>query len=568
MALFRLSKFEGLKRRVSFFFSTPKKHSLGFLNLAQFFGVINDNVFKFVMAFLLIEALGAHRASEVLAITGAVYVIPFLLFSSSAGILADRFSKQKLLIVLKIAEIFIMALAMVAFHYRNIWGCYTLLFLLSTHSAMFGPSKYGIIPEIVPSSKVSRANGLITSFTYLAIIIGTFLASFLTDITDRHFLIIAGFCLSIAIAGFCSAIGIKYTPAQSPKQKINLLFIREIYRTLINCRTKHHLLSAIFGAAYFLFIGAFTQLNIIPFAIQSLQLTEVRGGYLFLSTALGIALGSFIAGKLSKKRIELGMSCFAGFGIALFFFLLPFCKGHLISVIVCLVGIGILGGLFIVPFDTFIQLYSENEKRGQTIAAANFLSFFGVLLASILLYVLTQCLELSSAVSFGVIGLITLIVAIVLTLRISDLSLSLFARKCLHPLFRFRFNSTDLAKISERTILIFEHSSWLNALLLAGAIPQLHLLLPSSYGRWLRCFYSFHLIPKGKAPLELAKDYLKEGVTPCLFIEDLYPITTSKQKSILDFFTRSSIQIAVITIEQDATKARQLICKKIYASRP
>ena len=186
------------KRLSQWMTPSPKagKRSLLSLNIAQFFGVINDNVFKLVMAFLLIESLGYAETSKILSATGAIYVIPFLLFSSSAGILADRFSKQKLLVGMKCAEILIMILAVFAFGSKSLFGCFTLLFLLSTHSALFGPSKYGIIPELVPQNEVSRANGLVTSFTYLAIILGTFLASFLTDITQHHFVLIALFCLS------------------------------------------------------------------------------------------------------------------------------------------------------------------------------------------------------------------------------------------------------------------------------------------------------------------------------------------------------------------------------------
>ena len=112
-------------------FSQSGRYSLTFLNFTQFFGVINDNLFKFVMAFLLIDALGHDKASSILSATGAIYVIPFLLFSSSAGILADRFSKQKLLVVMKIAEMILMILAIFAFSYKSVWGCYTLLFILS-----------------------------------------------------------------------------------------------------------------------------------------------------------------------------------------------------------------------------------------------------------------------------------------------------------------------------------------------------------------------------------------------------------------------------------------------------
>ena len=299
-------------------FSRPDKHSLHFLNIAQFMGVLNDNIFKLVIAFFLIDIQGPEHASVILAIIGAIFVIPFLLFSSSAGVLADRHSKQRLMMIFKGIEMVTMILAMLAFGFKSVWGCYTLLFLLSTHSAMFGPSKYAIITELVPKEKVSSANGLITSFTYLAVILGTFLASFLTDITNRDYVIVAAFCFLVAATGFISTFGIRRTPPQGSDKKLNFLFVREIYHTLVFCYSRKHLLMAVCGSAYFLFIGAFVQLNIIPFAISELHLSEVSGGYLFLSTAFGIAIGAYIGGKVSKKRVELGLSCFAGIFISAF----------------------------------------------------------------------------------------------------------------------------------------------------------------------------------------------------------------------------------------------------------
>lgn len=385
MALLKKTWFESLTNFMSKLpgFSRPDKHSLHFLNIAQFMGALNDNIFKLVIAYLIIDIQGTEHASIILAKIGATYVIPFLLFSSTAGVLADRFSKQRLMILLKGIEMGTMVLAMIAFGYKSVWGSYLLLFLLSIHSAMFGPPKYAIITELVPKEKVSSANGLITSFTYLAIIIGTFLASFLTEVTDRDYVIVAAFCLLIAIIGFLSTFGIRKTPAQGSDKKLNFLFFKEIYSTLVFCYSRKHLLVAVFGSAYFLFIGAFIQLNIIPYAIFSLNLSEVSGGYLFLSTAFGIALGAFIGGKVSKKRVELGLSCFAGIVISLCLFFLYLFSNQLILVIILLVLLGIFGGLFIVPFDSFIQIFSPNEKRGQIIAANNFLSFCGVLLASL-----------------------------------------------------------------------------------------------------------------------------------------------------------------------------------------
>lgn len=510
-------------------FSKSGKHSLTFLNITQFLGVINDNVFKFVMAYLLIDALGHAAASSILSATGAIYVIPFLLFSSSAGILADKFSKQKLLVVMKIAEMAVMGLAIFAFAAKTVWGCYTLLFILSTHSAMFGPSKYGIIPELVPEDKVSKANGIITSFTYLGIIVGTFLASFLTEVTNRHFVIVALFCLAIAAGGFFSALAVKPTVSQGSHKRINLLFVREIFRTLKYTRRINHLLPAILGSSYFLLIGGFTQLNIIPFALQSLNLSEVAGGYLFLATALGIAFGSYLAGKASRKRVELGLSCIAGVVMSFFFILMAIFSSSIFCVICCLLAIGILGGAFIVPFDTFIQLNSDKEKRGQTIAAANFLSFLGVLIASLLLYFFNQICGLSSAASFAVMGVITLIVSTLFCLSLSDLFLPYFSRKIYQHFVGFARPNMALLEQTPNAILILEESTWKNALLLAGTMPNIHFLIPrdSKNWHWLYHFFaSIHQVADEGHPeevLKIAQEYVERDLVPCVMLEKVLP---------------------------------------------
>ncbi len=538
-------------------FSRSGRHSLAFLNVTQFLGVINDNVFKLVMSYLLIDSLGKGNASSILSATGAIYVLPFLFFSSSAGILADRFSKQKLLVIMKVAEMIVMTLAIFAFAHASVWGCYTLLFLLSTHSAMFGPSKYGIIPELVPEDTVSRANGLITSFTYLAIIIGTFLASFLTDITQRHFVYIAAFCLLIAIAGFFSSLGVKQTLPQDSEKRFNLFFVREIYETIKYTRSVRHLLTAIFGSAFFLLLGGFTQLNIIPFALQALNLSEIAGGYLFLSTALGIALGSVLAGRASRKRVELGMSCFAGFGIALFFMLMGVFSSHLYAVIVCLFMIGVLGGVFIVPFDTFIQLKSSYAKRGQTIAAANFLSFLGVLIASFAVYFFNELCNLSPAASFAVMGVITLIVVSILSGRLSDLFLPFLARRFFHPFIRFKRPDVKTLETASNSILVLEKATWRRALLLAGTLPSVHFFIPAGsrlYHWYHRFFKSIHLVPQ-HASLETLVTQVKEfethDITPCLLLENTLSQKQPASNSFFDFFKRSSGQVLYVRFVED-----------------
>jgi acyl-[acyl-carrier-protein]-phospholipid O-acyltransferase/long-chain-fatty-acid--[acyl-carrier-protein] ligase len=539
-------------------FSRPDKHSLYFLNAAQFGGVLNDNIFKLVIAFLLIDIQGKQHASSILSTAGAIFVIPFLLFSSAAGVIADRFSKQRLLVGMKIAEMMIMVLAIFAFGFKSSWGSYCLLFLLSTHSAMFGPSKYAIISELVPSDRISRANGLVTSFTYLGVIVGTFLASFLTEMTDRNFVLVAGFCFLIAAAGFISTFGIKYTPPQGSQQKINPLFIREIYHTLVFCKSRKHLLIAITGSAFFLFIGAFTQLNIIPMAIESLHLNEIYGGYLFLSTALGISLGSYIAGKASKQRIELGLPCLSGIIISMLLFLLSVFSNHLFIVIFLLVLLGIFGGMFIVPFDSFVQIFSPSEKRGQIIAASAFLSFFGVLVASISLYFFSQVLDLSSASGFALIGVVTLWYTLLINFRLSDLALPYMSKKLLKPFMGVRTSNLELLEVNQNAILVLKKATWMKMMLLLSVAPKAHLLLPEIGKRrfpWFNwMFYSVHLIPTDasyKTVVDTAKDLSSDSVTPCIAIDsDVIPEILQPTSPIVSFFKLTPTQILYVDVDR------------------
>ena len=519
-------------------------------------GVLNDNIFKLVIAFLLIGIYGQKDASMILSVAGAIFVIPFLLFSSAAGVLADRFSKQRLLIWMKFAEMIIMSLAIVAFATKSVWGSYTLLFLLSTHSALFGPSKYAIISDLVSSERVSRANGLITSFTYLGVIIGTFLASFLTEWTDKNFVFVAIFCLGVAFVGFISTFGIKYTHPQGSNKKIKILFIREIFETLSFCTSRPHLLISTIGSSFFLFVGSFVQLNVIPFAIDELHFNEVAGGYLFLSTALGIALGSYLAGKVSKSRVELGVSCVAGILIAIVLLLLSLLSHNLFSVITLLMVLGLCGGFFIVPFDSFIQIFSPSEKRGQVIAATNFLSFSGVLIASLTLYVYNQIFDVSPAEGFGITGIITLLFSLLMICRLSDLSLSFLAKYCLKPFFCLKVEHLDLFEKHSHIVLVLRKANWIKAFLLLSLAPKTHLVLKKkkiSLFPWAHhLFYSVHIIPSDPSLtplLDKAQSLVSESVHPCICVKGSnLPSCLEPSSSLTSFFKFNSIQLIYVDI--------------------
>lgn len=506
--------------------SLSDSRSFSLLNATQFLGAFNDNVFKLLVIYLLIDLQGPHFANTILSLAGAIFVIPFLLFSSGAGVLADRMSKRTIIVFTKILELVIMLFGLFAVIFQSPVGAYTTLFFMSTQSAIFGPSKYGIIPELVEPKRVSKANSSLTSFTYLAIILGTFFGSFIADVTDKNFAIEAMCCVFISIIGLFTSLGIRRTAPQNSTKKINPFFLYEIYQTLKASWKVPHLIPAIFGSSFFLFVGAFTQLNIIPFAMQSLNLTDVGGGYLFLPTAVGIVIGALLAGQLSKDKVEPGLSCIMGFFIGLFFLTLYLFAWSLTMTIVSLTLLGIVGGAYLVPLDSFLQVSSPDEKRGQVIAAGSFFSFVGVLLASGALYFFSEELGLSAATGFLIVGITTLFINVIMTGRLSALFFSFFVRKILK---RFRRLVVNSPIPDPSTVVILRSDSWWDAILLFSCLSNLKILVPAPFFKrfpWYNGFIdSIQIVPpqidtrKTLAKLfQKAKKYQEKNYPVCLFL--------------------------------------------------
>lgn len=463
------------------------RHGLGFLNGAQFLGALNDNLFKFLNIFLLIDYYGASASTDVLFWIGLSYVAPFLMFSSMAGVLADRFSKQKLIVLLKIAEIVIIGASFFVFSAKNPIGCYLLVFLLSVHSALMGPPKYSIIPELVKKEKIPKANGFITSFTYLAIIFGTFLASFLTQISGRNFLFCTTFCLIAAVIGLIFSLYIPHTEPKKSKRKIRANFISQTYQTLKICRRTPLLLLCVCGSAFFLFLGAFLQLNIIPFAIENLGLSEIGGGYLFLGTSIGIAGGASLAGRLSRKGVELGLSCLAFSILSLFLFLLPGATSVSYAAIILML-LGFCGGAYIVPLESYIQTISSSDTRGQIVAAENVLSFVGVLFAPFCLFFFSKVLHVSAAIGFAVIGLLILGTATYMITKLGGPCFNYFSKKFLQPFFQINLIGSPFQFREARIAVLSGKLSWRKIGLLLGENPSIHLFIVKDRPRFIDRF--------------------------------------------------------------------------------
>jgi len=389
------------------------------LNITQFLGAMNDNILKLLIIFFLIDQQGDQRAGIITACAGIAFVLPFLLFSAPAGCLADRYSKALVSIAVKLLEVIITVLALIAFllHLEN--GLYLVLFLMATHSAFFAPAKYGIIPELATPEQLSQANGLIEAFTFLAIIFGTILASGLAQTLQNRFWLAALFCLVVAIIGLVSSLHLPKVPAVAPYRQIRL-FPAEILRTLLQIAHDRWLMLAMVGLAWFWMVGAFAQLNLIGYGIQQLGLNAAQSGYLFLASAIGIAGGSLLAARISGTTVELGMVPLGSAGLTSASVLLLLIPAKLFAVLLVILLFGISAGLFSLPLQTFIQLRAKPEIRGEVLAASSFINWIGILTASALTFLFSGPLKLTAAQGFSIMGGLTLLVTLLTWLYLPE----------------------------------------------------------------------------------------------------------------------------------------------------
>lgn len=382
--------------------------NFNFLNVVQFLDALNENLFKYIVVYFLIFYQGHESTSTIMSITGAVFILPFILFSSLGGLFADRWSKTKIIQITRLLQILFMALALLFMVYHSGNFIYVILFVVTTLSALFGPSKYGIISEIVSKGKLLKANGYIAAFTFFGIIFGTALASLLDTLTQETFPLMMVACIAISLLGTVFSYLITQTNPVDPDKSWPPFIYKEIYDSVIEMAQTPYMLTAAFCYGYFLFIGAFVQMNIIPYSVLNLGMKPAVGGYLFLFSSIGVGIGALIATKSSGKLASLPLSAI-GMSVGCFLFTLfpfPFWVNT-----IWLVGLGIFGGLFLVPPQAFILSHSRPEIKGRNFGTANFFSFVFALLAAGVLYLFNTLLGISPRSSFSWIGILNLAVA-------------------------------------------------------------------------------------------------------------------------------------------------------------
>ncbi len=283
------------------------KKTFKWLNISQFTGAFNDNAFKMVAAITLVKIIGPNSLPMVLAICSALFVTPFLLFSNVAGTLADRFSKRDIIMASKWMEAVLLLAAIPALLSGFAWPLYALLFLLCTQSALFGPAKRGIVPELVDDDDLSRANGFLTAATYTAIILGTALPSLLLGYLGLSPLYVIGTSFALAAIGTVAAYRITPVPAAASPKTSSPWIIPDVVRAMKNLKGDQWAMQAVIGLVLFGALTALFQQTLVIFAQDALNLSVEKSPMLFPLAAIGIGLGALLTGYFSKHTIELGL---------------------------------------------------------------------------------------------------------------------------------------------------------------------------------------------------------------------------------------------------------------------
>ena len=496
----------------------------------QFLGAFNDNVCKIVVTFLTIDHLGPTTGA---ALVGAVFILPFLIFSGYAGHLADVRSKQRVLVWVKVLEIGAMAAMIPALALSAAgvwWPALGVLFLMAAQSTFFSPAKYGIVPEILPAGELSRANGLLEMSTFVAIVLGTVLGGEVFERWGGEPWSTGLVLVAIAIIGTLTSLRIPSTRAIKTGQRLSLNPMSEVTHGVVRLARDRNLFMTVVGLSFFWFLGALIQLAVLPLGQIELGVGEAASTRLFTALAIGIGAGSLVAGRLSGNKVELGLVPIGAFGMGLFSLLLVAAVPSYWLVAAALVVVGFAGGWFAVPLNALLQQKPDDDEKGRVLATNNVANTIGILLASAVLYVLGEGLDLSASQILAVAGVGTVLATFYILAILPDFFVRFTLWMLTHTIYRIRIAGADHIPLRGPALLVVNHVSMIDGALVGACIQRfVRFMVYGPYFRrplvnWL--LRRLHAIPVTAGnrrevveALARARAELEAGHVVCIFAE-------------------------------------------------
>lgn len=459
--------------------------------ITQALGAFNDNIFKNGLAALLVfesSQLAGLNTNQLISLSAMIFILPFFLFSALFGQFADKYEKSVQIRNIKLFEVFIMLTATLGFWLDSVTLLLGVLFLLGFQSTMFGPIKYGIIPQVLNRKELVGGNALVEMGTFVAILAGTIAGPLLIGIKADWPVWISIAALMVAIAGYIASRDIPTAPAVAPDLKINWNFLAETFRNIGFIRENKVVLNSVLGISWFWFFGATFLVQIPSYSKTVLGGDEKLMSLLLAMFIVGISTGSLLCERLSGKRVEIGLVPFGAIGLTLFgidiYFASPatpadyaslaafFSVGANWRIIFDLVMIGIFAGFYIVPLYALVQQRSDPAHRSRVIAGNNILNALFMVVSAVMAMLLLGNAGFSIPQLFLLTALLNLAVAVYVFSIVPEFLIRFLIWILIHTIYRVEARGLENIPDEGAVIVASNHVSFVDPLIIGGLIRR------------------------------------------------------------------------------------------------
>jgi 1-acyl-sn-glycerol-3-phosphate acyltransferase len=488
----------------------------------QFLGAANDNIYKNALVIFVAynaAAGAALDANTLVNLAAALFILPFVVLSATAGQLADKYEKSRLIRFIKILEIAIMAIGTVGFVTHSLVLLFAALLLMGVHSTMFGPVKYAILPQSLRPDELIGGNGLVEMGTFVAILLGTITGGVLVAIPGIGPVLAGAAAIAVAVAGWLVSRAIPVTPAVAPDLVLNWNPVTETLKNLRFAYGNRVVWLSMLGISWFWFYGATFLTQFPNFAKDVLGGDEHVVTFLLALFSVGIGVGSLLCERLSGHKVEIGLVPFGSIGLTVFAVdlwlatrdmhatglagIAQFVQepGHL-RVLADLMLIGMFGGFYIVPLYALVQERSEPAYRSRIIAANNILNaLFMVASAGLAIGLLAA--GLSIPYLFLTTAILNAVIALYIYRLVPEFLMRFLAWILIHTMYRVRKEGLDNVPETGPCIVVCNHVSYVDAIVIAACVRRPirfvmdHRIFRTPFLNWL--FRTMQAIPVASA---------------------------------------------------------------------
>jgi 1-acyl-sn-glycerol-3-phosphate acyltransferase len=457
----------------------------------QFLGALNDNIFRnglvILVTFQGVLVAGMNH-SELANVAGALFILPFFLFSATAGQLADKYEKSMLMRRIKLLEITLMIIAAIAFTSGSYVVLLFVLFLMGCQSTLFGPVKYAYLPQQLDTHELIGGNALVEAGTYIAIILGLIVGGATVAVSPDSQALLGGCLVTVAVIGYLASRRVPRTRAVDPGLTINWNAWSETWRIVGFAREKRDVFLSILGISWFWFFGSAMTLQLPAYTLVILNGNESITTALLVAFAVGVGLGSLLCERMSGHRIELGLVPFGSIGLSLFAIDLYFAQpvaavtsvtsiGEFIGrpgtlrMLADVVLLGAFGGFYSVPLYALIQQRSERKHLSRIIAANNIINAIFMVMAS-LLSIAVLAMGFSIPELFIILALLNAVVAIYIYTILPEFLIRFLAWILVNTIYRVRPSGAENIPEKGPAVVVCNHVSYMDPIILSASIRR------------------------------------------------------------------------------------------------